>query len=597
IAGVEAPFFALVVGAAAGGAAMVYSAQSEKKMNELIKIVGEPIDSLDQIGWNAGEFVEGKQTFGIPQDAEILSQNTILAGDGGPFAENVSLVKYTLADMPDKIYTVAINDSDFSSADAQLVILHAEYSISDGSTIVFDASGEVLDSFTEADFVDVSTETADGRNLQVDDLGDEAAIERVTALFSESGAEFLPGTIQSYDGLTVANGINAAGDNGVMAVSYTSEASGQSFTALLEAGSTIHQAVRTAVSAYASNAVRNWAIEVPTTTATLVAPNTKNMAVNLLASVASTGAEIVVDAVWSAADYTMRQIADYITGGGEVAEWVGLDPIATPVQTSVSPYVYEATKFNLATKQEIVASGLADIGMRFKQFPPLLRQVGDAPRNEILQPISIIENALQDQTLSQEARDTIITPVLQKLEATALSKVSGIKIAIKGTQNLKAVLERLRDNYSDVVLRNQRGTEMMIPEMAVKLDSIIAEIDENIQELVNYTDLLTTVQTSITENLHGVEPSAMTALAAATVRSAALDLVEFSESHITGGMAASFTDIASTVTEMSRDYFQMFFSGGRPEAVTIDPVRDGYFVSGGAADWLEATLAEQNAEL
>ena len=40
----------------------------------------------------------------------------------------------------------------------------------------------------------------------------------------------------------------------------------------------------------------------------------------------------------------------------------------------------------------------------------------------------------------------------------------------------------------------------------------------------------------------------------------------------------------------------MFFGGGPLEMVSINPETEGYFAAGGAADWLETVIEEQNTE-
>ncbi|MEP3299167.1 MAG: hypothetical protein ABJO27_22280, partial [Pseudoruegeria sp.] len=146
---------------------MVYSAQSEKKMNELIKIVGEPIDSLDDItlqeeagadttpevdpGADPGIIGLGQPAYFIPQDAEILG-STFVPAEDGPYGVDTKEFVYTRAGQADTVYVVSIDASDPGGARDGLV-LHATETFSET------VNGVVLSDVTTYDSFGTATET------------------------------------------------------------------------------------------------------------------------------------------------------------------------------------------------------------------------------------------------------------------------------------------------------------------------------------------------------------------------------------------------------------------------------------------------------
>ncbi|MEP3298356.1 MAG: hypothetical protein ABJO27_18075 [Pseudoruegeria sp.] len=568
------------------------------------------IANIDEVG-NLGEFIAGESTFGIPLDATILSEETIPTGDNSPFSGPVTIVKYTRPDEPDKIYTSAINESDPSSEDTQLILLHAEYTISDGTVEVFDDVGGNIGSFFETDFVVETTEAFEGetadaigggdRNLQADvspEIGDPEAISEVQGLLTDAGARLLQGTIQSYNGLTVANGITAEGDAGVMAVSYTGEAGGQSFTTLLEVGSPMHQAVRTAISTYAGNAIRRWAG--PTTTGTLVNP-AENMAVNLLASVASTGAELAVDAFWSTADYTLRQIAEYIFSGGDVAEWQGIDDlVATPVQTAISPVVYDAVAYDLPTGQErlvIVMNALDGIGHNWiKFFSELSLDIDKHLLGEMTYIEHVLANTDPSTAAGLQARENTLVPQINNFANTYVAILDDVHFGLESFTSQIEVLEGLRNTVSDVVMQNVKGTDMELSDVVVRINGMIDKLKVFVTQFEQAIDRFGTLENSFISAFEGVDVADLTPTAASLVRAAATELTQFTESHINAALTQSSLDLMNDAREIVRDYRVLFFGNSRPEVVSIDPNTEGYFVEGAAADWLETVIVEQNVE-
>ncbi|MEP3298350.1 MAG: hypothetical protein ABJO27_18040, partial [Pseudoruegeria sp.] len=176
---------------------MVYSAQSEKKMNELIKIVGEPIDSLDDITLqeeagadttpevdpgaettpevdpeadisslaDPGVVGEGYSAFWFPDDAAFQADPNFLEAAEGPYGMDVMEYSYTRAGEPDTIYTVAVDVSDPEGATYGLVVQAVETTTTGAGTAnetqdvtVYDSEGTVIDEFGDLTLDDAIVE-------------------------------------------------------------------------------------------------------------------------------------------------------------------------------------------------------------------------------------------------------------------------------------------------------------------------------------------------------------------------------------------------------------------------------------------------------